>query len=407
MPTRQPLKVALVHSFYSSDQPSGENTQVESEHAALRRAGVDARIFSASTTDLEARPLYSTRAAARVATGRGRSPTRGLRAFAPDIVHVHNLFPNFGRAWVGGLDVPLVVTLHNYRSVCASATLFRDGHVCTDCPDGRRWSGLRHRCYRGSFLATAPLSIAQRRGPAADPVLARADRVLCLSLRQQAILVRAGVDADRLLPWTNFLPEVLQPPRPLARRRGSAPSMLYVGRLTPEKGCLEMVRAWPTELPLRIVGDGVQAEEVRQEAEHRRIEIDARLPRAAVLQMMLQSDALMVPSACPEGLPLVFLEALACGLPVVVRRDCDLAERVRGAKLGAVVDRVEDMPTAALRLVQSDRDQCAERCRWEYVTNFTERSWVERTIGLYQLLRDARTSRGGPAATADRVVRSE
>jgi glycosyltransferase involved in cell wall biosynthesis len=395
-----PLRVAVVHSFYSSRQPSGENAQVHAEVAALRRAGVDVRLVAARTDDLEGEPFYRLRSATRVATGRGRTPRAALDAFRPDLVHVHNLFPNFGRRWVEDVDVPVVATLHNFRTVCASGDLVRDGHLCTDCPDGRPWSAVRHRCYRGSVAATLPLALALWRGPRADPLLARADRVLCLSPRQRRMLVDAGLPAERLLDWTNFLPDALVPPPTPATFDGAGPTALFVGRLAAEKGGLELVRSWPASTALHVVGDGPQADEVQAASAGKDVRVTPQLARDDVLALMRRSGALVIPSAWPECLPLVFLEALACGLPVVVRRTCDLAAWVERQGLGTVVDDVADMAEAATALARGDRRAVAARCRRAFEEHFTEAAWVRRTLDLYSALTGAAPARPTTGAAA-------
>ena len=62
-----------------------------------------------------------------VALGRGFHPTEELRWFRPDVVHVHNLFPNFSTGWLARCPTPVVATLHNFRSVRANGLLFRSG----------------------------------------------------------------------------------------------------------------------------------------------------------------------------------------------------------------------------------------------------------------------------------------
>lgn len=384
------LRVALVHSFYSSHQPSGENAEVQAEHEALRKAGVDAQLFAARTDDLDKEHLYRVGSMLRVASRRGRSPLSELADFAPHVVHVHNLFPNFGRTWVAEIDVPVAVTVHNFRAVCATGTLFRDGHICTDCVEGSRRSALRYRCYRGSFAATLPVVIGQRGGPSRDPALARADRILCLSGRHRDVLQQAGIDPARLTDWTNFLPRSLTPEHGAVRidhGRKHRAGMLFVGRLRAEKGCLEMLEAWPRAARLTIVGDGPQRGDVARAAAGKNVEIINHLPRTQVLDLMQSSEALMMPSGCPEGSPLVLLEALACGLPVVVRRECDVAGLVDEHRIGSVVDAVDRMAEAGSHL-GADRS-IARRCRLIFDTLFAEEAWVERSIGLYESLRRA------------------
>lgn len=81
----------MAHSFYSSAQPSGENTVVPNEVDALRRAGHTVELFAAHTDELEGEVLYKLRAGLRVAAGYGRNPLKAINDFGPDIVHVHNL----------------------------------------------------------------------------------------------------------------------------------------------------------------------------------------------------------------------------------------------------------------------------------------------------------------------------
>src|SRR4051794_27235843 len=156
--------------------PSGENVVVDLQVDALRTAGYDVRVFSQRQEEAESQSLYPLRAAARVATGRGLDPTSALRDFDPDVVHVHNLFPNFGRSWVRKFSDRLVATLHNYRPLCAAATLFRGGRHCTLCPDMQSgWPALRHACFKDSRLATLPMVAGTRF--ADDPVLQHSTRL--------------------------------------------------------------------------------------------------------------------------------------------------------------------------------------------------------------------------------------
>ena len=119
------MKIAVVHSFYSSTNPSGENLVVDAQVAALRQAGHDVLLIARHTDEEEHRPTYPLRAALSVATGFGASPVRALEQFSPDVVNLHNWFPNFGTRWLKSLKFPSVVTLHNFRTLCPIGTLYR------------------------------------------------------------------------------------------------------------------------------------------------------------------------------------------------------------------------------------------------------------------------------------------
>jgi hypothetical protein len=96
------VRIAMVHSFYSSSQPSGENTVVLNEVDALRRAGHEVALFAAHTDELEGEVFYKLRSGLRVATGYGRNPLKAIKDFSPDVVHVHNIHRPISRVGAHG-----------------------------------------------------------------------------------------------------------------------------------------------------------------------------------------------------------------------------------------------------------------------------------------------------------------
>lgn len=375
------LRIAVVHSFYASGQPSGENEAVRDQVRALRTAGHEVALVAAHTDALAARRFYAVRATARVATGRGRSPVAALRDFAPDLVHVHNLFPNFGRGWVRSWDGPLVATLHNYRPLCAGATLSRDGITCTRCLDGDPWAGVRHGCYRDSRLATAPLAWANRRGAVDDPLLRRADRLVVVSELSRRMYLRARIEADRVALIPNFVDD----PGPCTAPRTDGPPRerwVFAGRLSAEKGVLDLVRRWPESVPLDIVGDGELLDPARATAPSS-VRFLGRLDRAELRRRLPSYLGLVFPSRCLEGAPLVQVEALAAGLPILAFDGSSVAESVRSLGTGATVGWQE--PLAPVLTAASERfPGLRAHCRRVFDTYFTERAWLRQAEQLYR-----------------------
>ena len=76
-----------------------------------------------------------------------------VKAFRPDVVHVHNTFPLLSPSVYYAVrrnGVCVVQTLHNYRIGCANGLLLRNGMPCEDCVGRAKWRGTIHRCYNGS-----------------------------------------------------------------------------------------------------------------------------------------------------------------------------------------------------------------------------------------------------------------
>ena len=371
--TDRPLRVAVVHSYYSSRQPSGENIVVDLQIEALRRAGHAVEAVARRTDDLEHARTYPVTAALRVASGRGASPRAQIESFAPDVVHVHNLFPNFGRRWALQPGPPLVTTLHNYRPMCPAGTLFRDGASCTLCPDdGDARHAVIHSCYKDSKLATWPVARSTKFG--ADPLLTAAERIFTLNDDMRERYAAIGVPADKLVSVPNFVPD----PGDAGSHDGGY--WLYVGRLSREKGILQLLQHWPGEHRLKVAGAGPLEAEVATAAGPA-VELLGQVPSERVRELLAGAKGLVFPSLWPEGLPTVYLEALAAGTPVLASPESVVGRLVaeQGTGLvhrGALADDLAEADQLFPRL--------HDRCRTTYADSYTEAAWVRTVEGHYR-----------------------
>lgn len=376
------MKVAIVHSYYSSRQPSGENVVVDSQAAALSAYGFDVRVIAARTDDLETKRGYKLSTAVNVASGRGRSPLHEIEEFAPDLVHVHNLFPNWGSTWLKQWRGPLVTTVHNFRPVCAAGTLFRDGGKCTLCPDTSTLAAVQHACYRSSKVATIPLAIRSRGGIAGDPLLSRADAVVLLTQRARGMYEDFGLAPEKISVIPNFVDDV-------GFSAVSAPGedWVYIGRLSEEKGIANLIRHWPDTQTLRVYGDGPLRSHVESEAQKRfNVTYLGRLEHDAVPHVLAGARGLVFPSEWAEGgIPLSYVEALAAGRMVVAMAGSSGADDLAAAGAGAVFNEWGALG-AALIQAQAQSEVFARRARSHYERNFRRETFLERTNDLYQRL---------------------
>jgi glycosyltransferase involved in cell wall biosynthesis len=375
------MRIAVVHSYYGSHQPSGENAVVELQVAALRRDGHEV-LEAVQATDIRAaRPGYQLRAALTVATGFGPSPMEDLARFRPDIVHVHNLFPNYGLSWLerAARIAPVVVTLHNYRMACSVGTFFRDGHDCRDCVVYGARSAVRHACYRGSRVATLPVALSTRRNVGRHRLVRDAAAVVALTDGARADFVELGVPPHRLSVIPNFVET------PAIVPVGLSDVWLYAGRLAAEKGVDKLLDAWPPGRRLHLAGSGPLAPEA-QVSPLDSVTFLGRLTRAELLDKLPTYRGLLLPSVWREGLPTILLEAAARGVPIVAARPSYAASVVAEACCGVVMPqgwRPSDLEDA-LDAIDADRVGLSERGKIAFHEQWSESAWLERISSLYE-----------------------
>jgi glycosyltransferase involved in cell wall biosynthesis len=321
------MKVLVAHSRYLSPS-SGENRVVDDECALLREGGHNVNEWTPSFARKESlvsagiRATWSRRAYTEI-----RSRIREQKS---DIVHLHNLFPALSPAAVSAArheDVPIVMSLHNFRLTCIAGTFLRDEQICESCKGRLPLPGVLHGCYRGSRLASGALAtslvVHRARG-----TFKHVDAFLAVSAFVREKYLEAGFDASRIVVKPNFAP-------PANSRVGPGRHFLYMGRLSPEKGVVQLVKDWPSDEQARLVVAGTGPDRERAAAiSGPNISFVGELDQDALSEVVRTARALIVPSICYEGAPRAVLEAFAAGVPVIANRIGALAEMVRHAKNG-------------------------------------------------------------------------
>ncbi|MEM9806444.1 MAG: glycosyltransferase family 4 protein [Cyanobacteria bacterium P01_D01_bin.56] len=341
---KQRLRILMLHNRYQ--YLGGEDVSTLEEVDLLRRYGHFVRLAERTNDDIEGFSvlqkidLFLSSAWSTRSTEWLRSKLEELSSL--DLLHVQNFFPLFSPSVHQAAKkkgIPTVQHLRNFRLGCLNAYLFREGRVCEVCVGHNPWQGVRHRCYRQSLAAS--LSVWQmimfnrlRRTWYRD-----VDAFITPSQFAANKLVEIGIPEERLYVKPNFLPDPLidQQILPLPQR----PTFLYLGRLSPEKGLLTVLKAWQqlsqSDWQLLVVGDGAQRIELANFCVERQLVGVSFLgyqPKSAVVQLIQQATAVLVPSLWYETFGRVVVEAFACGRPVLVSDLGALTELVEEGKTG-------------------------------------------------------------------------
>jgi L-malate glycosyltransferase len=173
--------------------------------------------------------------------------------------------------------------------------------------------------------------------------LRRADRVVAVSRAVHLEVQKIAGGEAAVAEIANAVPRI---PRSFGGNTGrDAPVIGFVGRLCTDKGADLFVELAASLAGMRsdvrflLVGDGPLREQLHSTATHlgisRRLEFAGEVEDARAL--LSQMDVLVVPSRT-DAAPLVVLEAMAAGTPVVARRVGGIPDQVRDSQDGFVVE---------------------------------------------------------------------
>lgn len=312
----------------------------------------------------------------------------------PDVAHVHNTWYRLSPAVLRALRVrgiPTVVTIHNYRLVCANASLYRNGAACTDCVGSHVWRGVAHRCYRDSISASmaAASSIAINRG--LGTWAKYVDRFVVATKFLEDMLVETGLPADRMRRIPLSAPDPGERPRPPSNSR----VVLLVGRLDPEKGAREFLDVWRDsgcDLELNVIGDGVERAALEEMALPN-VRFVGWMDPENLRTQMLAARALVFPSRLMETFGLGVVEAFAAGMPAIANDMGTRPELVGDDGAGWLVNNRQDWQAALTALADDSAvDAAGAAARQRYLTTFHPDVTLPQLVAVYRELQMAGVS---------------
>lgn len=317
------MKILFIHDFYRNF--GGEDAAALAEKWLLERYNEQVIFYSRNNKEISGYSFLNKLRFPLEALDSVRTRTdiaAIVRHERPDVAYVHNVFPLISSSLYRALHdagIPCVQFVHDFRFLCPNGLFHTNGAICERCKDGSFFNAVRHRCYRDSYAASfvaASVAAATRRSRALDLI----SIFVCPTVFSRQKLIEGGLPADKIWTKPHFVDAAA-----IAPRLTPGNYVLYLGRLSPEKGVLGLVRALADcpDIPLKIAGSGPLESEIRTFLREKRInhvELVGFKAGAEKWDVLRNSACVVLPSESYETFGLAVLEAYAAGKPVIASR---------------------------------------------------------------------------------------
>lgn len=186
------------------------------------------------------------------------------------------------------------------------------------------------------------------------------DKIELMGINKDITVLRNAVDISRFKPSKNY---------DLRRQNKIEDNeilILFIGHLEPFKGIFELLDAFHVlvrehkNIKLMVIGEGHQEKEVKDKVSEYnlddRVIFKGKVSPETIQYFYQMADIFTLPSYT-EGLPLVVIESMACGLPVVVSAVGGIPEVVRDGENGFLVQpKNSNQLTQKLKILVEDSD---------------------------------------------------
>jgi len=255
-----------------------------------------------------------------------------LKILKPNVVHLNNFAHQISPSVLDVIKshkIPIVMTMHDYKMVCPTYKLLCNNQVCERCKRGRFYNCGIHQCTKGSLFKSlvnvAEMYLHHRMLNIYDKV----DIYISPSLFLQKKVIEMGLKGR-----IAYLPNCVELKEFTPRFQWTQKSIVYVGRLSQEKGVETLMDAVnDIDINLKIIGQGPQSEYLKKKKRDQgmhNIDFLGHLSGKSLQDEIRNSMFLITPSQWYENNPLTVIEAFALGKPVI------------GARIGGIPELVED-----------------------------------------------------------------
>lgn len=303
--------------------------------------------------------------------------SRLLDKYPVNIAHLHNIHHQISPSILHELrkrKIPIAMTLHDYKMVCASYNMLVHERPCEVCARGRFYKALKHKCLKDSFIKSAlstiemylhhrVLDIYDNVDIFISPSIFLKDKLWEMGFRKETVYLPNFVDIHKFEEFTAEWD-----------KNGTAKenSLVYFGRLTPGKGLFTLLesakllshRNRNNKIQIKIIGDGPLREELQRKVKTEgisNIRFFGYMKGKALYQEIKKSLAAILPSEWYENSPMSIIEAFVFSKPVIGARIAGIPELVRDNETGLTVEpgNIEDLSLKIESLVNNP-DKTAE-----------------------------------------------
>ena len=264
---------------------------------------------------------------------------KALDDFKPDIVHLNNFQRQLSASIIKPCkkrNIPVVFTAHDLQSVCPGITMMdRNKKACELCVKGKYYNCIKKACNKGSKLKSIIGAIEAYYYRLAKIYFNKIDAIITPTQFYKEMLTKDGISQNKIFKIHNFL--YLSDYKRTKVKEDK--SVLYIGRLSSEKGINNLIDAFKNvdDYTLYILGDGPEKEIIKEKIKDKNnIILVGFVSPDKVREYISKSSLVVVPSTWYENGSYVAMESLAMGKCVL------------GANIGGIPEIVIDNETGKL-----------------------------------------------------------
>ena len=370
------MRVLVIHNEYKLH--GGEDTVYIQEKEAYSALGHEVKTLLVSNKTLSTFDLL-----ASLWNPRSYFVVKKLvKTFNPDIIHIHNFIFKLSPSifWAFNKNAKVYLTIHNFRFLCPSGTLFVDRKVDLS---SKTTIGLIKNIFKGvyqnSIIKTLILAS-----------IFKVNKVIGTFKRVDKFVFLTQFSRDIHLSWNKTLFENnLVKPNFLSinlfKDQKTEFDIIFIGRMSVEKGLDSVlpVLAKQKNRTIAIVGDGPNYLRYKENYQkHEQISFLGPQSHKETLRLLEKSKFLLFPSIWYEVMPMTIIESFALSKPIIAHNFGAVKSMIEHNRNGLLYENTEQLQSILETLDNIDYAELSNNAFLEYENKYTYKEGLKNLSKL-------------------------
>lgn len=316
---------------------------------------------------------------------------KALDEFKPDIVHLNNFQRQLSASIIKPIkdrNIPIVFTAHDVQAICPAITMMdNDKKPCELCIKGKYINCVKKSCNKGSKLKSVLGAMEGYYYRNHKIYTDKIDYIITPSEFYRTKFIEDGVNKDKIQAIHNSID--VNEYNVKTQDDGYA---LYFGRLSKEKGILNLIEAFSkcNNGMLYIAGEGPEKENIeniiKENKLQDRIKLLGFLNKEQMTDVIRKCKFVVVPSIWYENCPYSVLETLAIGKPVIGSNMGGIPELVNNEENGFIYNTIEDLTNCMNKLFEDKElvEKFSKKSKELAVENYSRDEYYNKLEKIYK-----------------------
>lgn len=316
-----------------------------------------------------------------------------INEFTPSIIHIHSFSGIVSNSLLSVLknnNVKSVMTIHDYKLICPVSSCLSHTKLCTKCAEENNPKNvIFNKCNRNSMLYSGVNYLDYKIANDYFNQRALIDNYIFVSKFSAQLHYHFF---PHLKNKSQIIPNFFTPQTKDRLLKESY--LLYIGRLSAEKGILQFVNRFTKHknlaLSLLVAGDGPLKSQIEQIAMNdHRIKLLGFIKGDEKERLISKAKYVVLPSQWYENNPISLIESLALGTPVLASNIGGIPEIVEDNKNGFLFEAFNDQSIdSVLYKINNVEPQVymnlVSNAFEKYYKEYTQDIFFKRTTDLYE-----------------------